>query len=92
MKWIQSLSPSANTTYRIPAEYNTALKVVKSGSGQPWGPINASTASMVLLCVIFLISAVVYLAYRVYHLEKYFSKDYEREHGPSQIPKRDPSE
>ena len=48
-------------------------------------------AGIVLLSLIFLICAVVYLAYRVYHLEKYLSKDYQREYGPCLIPKRDPS-
>ena len=28
----------------------------------------------------------------MYHLEKYFTKDYEREYGPSTIERRDPSE
>ena len=42
--------------------------------------------------MVLLISAVVYLLYRVYHLEKYFTKDYEREYGPSTIERRDPSE
>ena len=41
---------------------------------------------MILIC------AVVYLAYRVYHLEKHFTKDYEREYGACKIEKRDPSE
>ena len=48
-------------------------------------------AGIVFLSVVFLICAVVYLAYRVYHLEKYLSKDYEREYGPCLLPKRDSS-
>ena len=55
------------------------------GAGHSKLGVNGSTAGFVLVSVILLILITIFMAWRVYKDKKFFSKDWEKEHGPSKF-------
>ena len=58
---------------------------IKHGAGHSNLGVNGSTAGFVLTAVILLILITIFMAWRVYKGKKFFSKDWEKEHGPSKF-------